>query len=100
MVDIHCHILPALDDGAKTFEESLEMAEMAIEDGITHVVATPHANGEYRFDSDLVRERRGELGATLGDRLTLGVGCDLHLGVENLEEIHATPTKSSIHTNR
>jgi protein-tyrosine phosphatase len=100
MVDIHCHILPALDDGAKTFEESLEMAEMAIEDGITHVVATPHANGEYRFDSDLVRERRSELQATLGDRLTLGIGCDFHLSVENLEEIRASPTKFSINHKR
>ena len=50
MVDIHCHILPGLDDGAETMEQSVEMAEMAIEDGITHVVATPHSNGEYRFD--------------------------------------------------
>ena len=44
MVDIHCHILPALDDGAKSLDESVEMAEMAIADGITHVVATPHAS--------------------------------------------------------
>src|SRR5713226_768810 len=100
MVDIHCHILPALDDGANSLDEALEMAEMAIEDGITHVVATPHANGEYRFDSDLVRERRSELQATLGDRLTLGIGCDFHLSVENLEEIRASPTKFSINHKR
>ena len=44
MVDLHCHILSGMDDGAKSFEESVAMAEMAIADGITHVVATPHAS--------------------------------------------------------
>jgi protein-tyrosine phosphatase len=100
MVDIHCHILPALDDGAKSLEESLQMAEMAIEDGITHVVATPHANGEYPFDSDLVRQRRNELQARLGNRLTLGTGCDFHLSVENLKAIRALPSKYAINQKR
>lgn len=100
MVDIHCHILPALDDGAKSLEEAVQMGEMAIEDGITHVVATPHANGEFGFDADLVRERQNELQARLGSRLTLGRGCDFHLSVENLEEIRACPTKYSINQKR
>jgi protein-tyrosine phosphatase len=100
MVDIHCHILPALDDGAKSLEEALEMAEMAVEDGITHVVATPHASGQFRFDSDLVRERRNEMQARLGDRLKLGMGCEFHLSVENLEEIRTCPTKYSINQKR
>lgn len=100
MVDIHCHILPALDDGAKSLEEALQMAEMAIEDGVTHVVATPHSNGEYIFDSDLVRQRRNELQAILGDRLTLGTGCDFHLSVENLDNIRSWPKKYSINHKR
>ena len=100
MVDIHCHILPALDDGAKSLEESLQMAEMAIADGITHVVATPHANSEFRFDFNLVRERRNELQARLGDRLSLGTGCDFHLSVENLQEIRACPTHYAINQKR
>jgi len=49
MVDLHCHILNGMDDGAKSVEESLAMAEMAIADGITHIVATPHSSNEYRF---------------------------------------------------
>jgi len=47
MVDLHCHILPGIDDGAQTIEDSLAMAEDAIQDGITCVVATPHASTEY-----------------------------------------------------
>ncbi|KPJ63538.1 MAG: hypothetical protein AMS15_00060 [Planctomycetes bacterium DG_23] len=42
MIDLHCHILPGLDDGPKTWEESLQMARIACEDGITTIVATPH----------------------------------------------------------
>lgn len=42
MIDLHNHILPGLDDGAVDLEESLEMARMAVEDGITGVVCTPH----------------------------------------------------------
>ena len=44
MIDIHCHILPDIDDGPKTFDESLAMARIAAEDGITGIVATPHLN--------------------------------------------------------
>jgi protein-tyrosine phosphatase len=100
MVDIHCHILPALDDGATSLEQALEMAEMGIEDGITHVVATPHANSEFRFDYDAVRNRRNELQARLGDRLLLATGCDFHLSVENLEKIRACPANYAINQKR
>lgn len=42
MIDIHCHILPGLDDGPKTLNESLEMCRRALANGITTIVATPH----------------------------------------------------------
>ena len=44
MLDIHCHILPALDDGPKTLTEALEVARFCVADGITHIVATPHCH--------------------------------------------------------
>jgi|SRR5690242_882810 protein-tyrosine phosphatase len=100
MVDIHCHILPDLDDGARSLEQALDMAEMAIEDGVTHVVGTPHANSEYRFDFAEVQERRHELQAKLGDRLKLATGCDFHLNVENLAAIRTDPTKYAINQKR
>lgn len=49
MIDIHTHILPALDDGARDFEESCMMAEMAVKSGVAALVATPHSNDEYGF---------------------------------------------------
>jgi protein-tyrosine phosphatase len=87
MVDLHCHILPGLDDGAKTIEDSLAMAEDAISDGITHVVATPHANSNYVFEFSRVRATRKELSERLEGRLTLATGCDFHLSPENLKAI-------------
>jgi len=42
LIDIHCHILPGIDDGAKTLEDTLAMAEIAAKDGISCIVATPH----------------------------------------------------------
>ncbi|MCP1154201.1 tyrosine protein phosphatase [Peribacillus frigoritolerans] len=42
MIDIHCHILPGVDDGSVDMEESFNMAKKAVEAGITHLFATPH----------------------------------------------------------
>jgi protein-tyrosine phosphatase len=49
MLDLHCHILPGVDDGPKTLEESLAVAEFCARDGITHVVATPHCHRHIRL---------------------------------------------------
>jgi len=87
MVDLHCHILPGLDDGAATMEESTAMAESAIADGITHVVATPHSNSKYFFDFARVRRLRDELQTKAGERLKIATGCDFHLNPENLESL-------------
>jgi protein-tyrosine phosphatase len=91
MVDLHSHILPGLDDGAKTLDDSLAMAEDAIADGITHVVGTPHACSDYAFEYQRVRAARDELAARLGDRLTIATGCDFHLNIENLNALRRDP---------
>jgi len=91
MVDLHCHLLPGLDDGAKTIEDSLAMAEDAIADGITHVVGTPHASAEHAFDFAKVRAARELLNQKLAGRLILATGCDFHLNPENLAAIRKNP---------
>jgi protein-tyrosine phosphatase len=91
MVDIHCHILPGLDDGPKSIEDSLAMAEDAVKDGITHVVATPHASSAYSFDFAKVCAARDELNAKLLGRLALASGCDFHLNPENLSALQKDP---------
>src|SRR5580692_5225978 len=89
MVDVHCHILPGLDDGPEGIELSLAMAESAIADGITHVVATPHSSNEYFFNYSRVRELRDQLQEKIGDGLILATGCDFHLNPENLAALRA-----------
>ncbi len=96
MVDLHCHILPGLDDGPDKMEESLEMAETAIADGITHVVATPHSNNRFWFDFTNVRRLRDELQARIGNRLGIATGCDFHLNPENLALLRKQPRQYCI----
>ncbi len=50
MIDLHCHILPGIDDGASDLTESLALLQLAVADGITQMVATPHINPGY-FDN-------------------------------------------------
>lgn len=92
MVDIHCHLLPGLDDGSESPEMSLEMAESAVSEGITHVIATPHANSQFDFIPKLVRLRRDEIQESLGNRLQIATGCDFHLSYENLQALRGDPS--------
>lgn len=96
MIDIHCHLLPGMDDGPDTLEESVQMAEMAIIDGITHVIATPHANDTYPFLPEMVQKRRDEIQARIGNRLVLATGCDFHLSFENIQDLRKNPAKYTL----
>ncbi len=49
MIDLHCHLLPGVDDGPATIEESLAMARMAYDDGVRAVVVTPHATDWWQI---------------------------------------------------
>lgn len=58
MIDIHAHIIPDIDDGAKDSDTSLKMLRMAAADGITHMIATPHSlPGEYAVEFPRVKEK-------------------------------------------
>ena len=72
------------------------MAESAIADGITHVVATPHSSSDHLFDFARVRAACDELQAKLGDRLKLATGCDFHLNPENLAALKESPAQFCI----
>ena len=87
MIDIHCHPLAEVDDGAKTFEVSVAMCRMAAADGITHLVATPHHNYEYSFRPEVNRKKLAELQAAVGEAPKLLLGCDLHLSYDNLQQL-------------
>jgi protein-tyrosine phosphatase len=64
--DIHCHLLPGIDDGAPHWEETLAMAQMALADGTSTIVATPHQLGNHaRNSGDTIRARCAECQAVL-----------------------------------
>ncbi len=68
MVDIHCHILPGIDDGARDMDVSLAMARRAVEDGIDTIVATPHwPNEEAPVPVEQIIALTGELQAVLDE---------------------------------
>ncbi len=80
MIDIHSHILPGLDDGARTLEESLEMARIAVRDGITQMVATPHAfNGlSQNLRPEKISSRVKALQEAIGTDLEILPGNEVH----------------------
>jgi len=83
MIDLHCHILPGIDDGAPDLATSLEMARIAVADGITTTACTPHIYpGMYMNDGPGIDAARIVLQAELdnaGIALRLVNGADVHL---------------------
>jgi protein-tyrosine phosphatase len=65
MIDIHTHILPGVDDGARDVKEALTMARLAVQDGITHLLATPHYGLYQPMSHEEVAERVATLQAEL-----------------------------------
>ena len=81
MIDLHCHILPSIDDGAKTFDDSLAMLEQAEKAGITDIVLTPHYMKGTVYNADNVKKwgLYQELRKRANDA---GISINLYLGNE------------------
>src|SRR5205807_7374787 len=91
MIDIHCHILPLIDDGARSWEIAEQMCQMAVDDGITHIVATPHANSQFAYKREEFLGLLAELQTRTKGRLKFSLGCDFNLSFENLELLFVSP---------
>jgi protein-tyrosine phosphatase len=75
------------------------MARAAADDGITHVVCTPHASSRYHFDPQRVQALLDEVRAAIteaGIRLVLGTGCDFHLSYDNVRDAIENPRRYTI----
>nr|WP_321293217.1 CpsB/CapC family capsule biosynthesis tyrosine phosphatase [uncultured Trichococcus sp.] len=93
MIDLHCHLLPDVDDGAQTLEDSLAMAQKAVAEGISHILVTPHhQNGKYLNHKEAVLEATAALqnefdcrgiGITLYPSQEIRINGDLLKDIEN-----------------
>jgi protein-tyrosine phosphatase len=96
VVDIHSHILPGLDDGADSFEVSVDMVRMARDAGTTDIVATPHANGSYRYEPETISELIEKLRSATGTGIKIHRGCDFHLSPQNIQAALREPSRFAI----
>jgi len=96
MIDIHSHPLWQVDDGAETFEDAVAMCQIAAQDGITHIVATPHCNYIYTFNPEVNRQRIAELQSAVGEKPNLLLGCDFHISYDNLQKLVEAPMDFTI----
>lgn len=86
MIDLHCHLLPGIDDGPKDLIESIKLARLAVVNGITHAVVTPHIT-PGRYDNDLftIKSAYQDFKQALNEnniKLIIGMAAEVRLGPE------------------
>lgn len=89
-----------VDDGAKSWDIAVEMVKIAERDGVTHMVATPHANFEYDYNRESHTALLSALQARAGDGIQLILGCDFHFSYDNIEDCLAHPRRYTIGNTR
>ena len=89
MIDIHSHILPGIDDGARTLDEALDMLRISIDQGVTTQVLTPHIhigrfnNTKQHIEQEFIKFREQVDAANLSIKLLLGA--ELRIGPEIMQ---------------
>lgn len=96
MIDIHTHLIYGVDDGAEDLASAVHMAQTAAEEGITHIVCTPHSNDHYRYEFNLNIQRLAELRAELHGAVEFSLGCDFHMSAANIFDALEHPPRYSI----
>lgn len=91
MVDIHCHLLYGVDDGPDSYEMSVRMLGDAADQGITHLILTPHyRRGMFRWNKSVISDGFRKLsGAAAAAGINIGIGCEYHADADmvyNLRE--------------
>jgi protein-tyrosine phosphatase len=79
LIDLHSHILHGIDDGARTLEDSLEIAKAAVSDGTTVIAGTPHVRDDWPTEPAVMEDRLAELRAELQ---SAGIPLDVRAGGE------------------
>lgn len=91
MIDLHCHLLPGIDDGPETLDEAVCLAKQMAEGGVTHAVVTPHIHyGRWDNTPEIIKKSLNELqqGIELeGIPLTLGYAAEVRIDVDVLAAV-------------
>jgi len=92
MIDLHCHILPGLDDGARDMDHAIAMARISLEEGVTSIVATPHLfKGRFVYDDlDVIESGRRDLVSAMekaGVPVDIRSGAEVHIAHNLADEI-------------
>lgn len=85
-----------MDDGAACMDDSLAMLEAAVAGGTTDIVATPHADTQYRYDAARVEEAIAELNRRMDGRIQIHAGCDFHITHDNVLDALAHPRRYTV----
>jgi protein-tyrosine phosphatase len=98
MIDIHSHILPEVDDGSHSLDESLDMCRRSADDGVTVMVATPHAHdGVHKTrDPELLQQKVDLLNARLNGRPHVTLGCELRFTHDIVKHLCVTKSAPTI----
>lgn len=97
MIDVHCHLLPGIDDGPGSMDESLELARVAVEHGITHSIVTPHIHpGRWDNEALSIRSAMDSYKRALSDAnipLKVGMSGEMRVSLEALQMVanHQVP---------
>ncbi|WP_334352066.1 tyrosine-protein phosphatase [Companilactobacillus sp. HBUAS56257] len=104
LIDLHCHILPGVDDGSKDMQMSLDLARAAVDQGITNSLVTPHhMDGEYTNHKQDVIRKTDEFQQALdkeGIPLTVFASQEVHLTGELMNAIAQNDVLFMDETNR
>jgi protein-tyrosine phosphatase len=96
VIDIHSHILPGLDDGSKSMDETVELLKIAQEGGTKIIVASPHSDSQYTYDHEKVDELIAEAQKLAGADIKIVRGCDFHLMFSNVSAAMEHPKRFTI----
>src|SRR5215831_11130725 len=98
MIDLHCHIMPQIDDGSTSVEITREMIDTAVKDGFKGIVVTPHRfNGVHEIHPISKLQEKLEMTQSLaGDRLKFYLGCKLRFTHDLLKHVFDTKLAPTI----
>ena len=91
MIDLHCHLLPGIDDGPDTLDQSLELCRIAVAEGTTHAVVTPHIHpGRWENTRASIQQSYQSLKTEMADRnipLQLGFAGEVRLTDQIMQQV-------------